>query len=316
MGLKQTDRIFVAGHRGMVGSSILRLFQSEGYPNLITRTRSELDLADSAAVESFFRYECPEVVILAAAKVGGIKANMEHPAEFLRENLCIQSNVIHQAWKSGVKKLCFLGSSCIYPRECPQPIKEEYLLTGPLEPTNEGYAIAKIAGYKMCLYYSKEYGFDTISLMPCNLYGTNDDFNLETCHVLSALVRRFVDAADCGAAEISLWGTGTPRREFMHVDDLAAAVLFMLDKREEPEVINVGTGTDITIAELAKLIANTVGYCGKIKWESSSVPDGMPRKCMDVSRMLDSGFQPRIGLKDGIIRTIAEYRERKAKGDL
>jgi GDP-L-fucose synthase len=313
MKISKEDKIFIAGHNGMVGSAILRLFKKEGFKNIITKSRKELDLTDARAVTEFFKTCKPGYVILAAAKVGGINANMKHQADFLYENLLIQNNVIYQAFKNNVKKLCFLGSSCIYPRESPQPIKEDYLLTGPLEPTNEGYAIAKIAGYKLCYFLSKQYGFNTISLMPCNLYGTNDNFNLENSHVLSALVRKFSDAADNGSGEVEVWGSGKPTREFLNVDDLAAAVLFMMENRDEPEIVNVGSGYDLSIKELAEKIAEHSGFKGKIAW-NTSMPDGMMRKCMDVGRMRNLGYKPLISLDDGIKAMISEYRRLKAEG--
>jgi GDP-L-fucose synthase len=308
--MEKNAKIYIAGHRGMVGSAVLRFLEKEAYENIIVKTHKELDLTDSGKVAEFFNTSKPDYVILAAAKVGGINANMNHPADFLYENLMIQCNVIHQAYVSGVKKLCFLGSSCIYPRECPQPIKEDYLMTGPLENTNEGYAIAKISGYKMCYYYSKQYGFNTISLMPSNLYGTNDDFNLETCHVLSALVKRSVDAVDEGRDSITLWGSGKPTREFLHVDDMARAVLFLMEKRDDPEIINVGSGKEISIADLAVKIADAAGFKGRILWNSDK-PDGMPRKCMDISRIRNMGFEISVSLDEGIRRMIEEYRKLK-----
>lgn len=309
------DKIFVAGHRGMVGSAVVRLLQARGFKNLILRTRQELDLTHEAAVEKFFSDERPNIVILAAARVGGIKANNEHKAEFIYENLAIQTNIIHQSYLKGVKKFCFLGSSCIYPRECPQPMKEEYLLTGSLEPTNEGYAIAKIAGLKMTEFYHKQYGFPGVSVMPCNLYGTNDNFDPQESHVLSALVRKFVDAAEAGSAEVPVWGTGRARREFMHVDDAAAAILFTVEHYLEPLFLNIGWGEEVTIKELAEMISKQAGFKGKIAWDMSK-PDGMPRKCMDVSRMKKMGFSPKVSLEEGVKQTIAEYRQLKKAGVL
>ena len=308
--IKKNAKIFIAGHRGMVGSAIMRKFESEGYTNLITRTRLELDLCRQEAVENFYAAEKPEYVIVASAKVGGIKANMEHKAEFLLENTQIQNNLIYQAYIHGVKKLCFLGSSCIYPAQSSQPLKEEYLLTGPLEQTNEGYAIAKIAGYKLCCYLNEQYNFDAISLMPCNLYGTNDHFDYENSHVLSALVRRFCDAIDEGAKSVICWGTGIARREFLHVDDMADAIYFMMNNRNQPDFVNIGNGIDISIKELAELIAELAGFRGDIKWDASK-PDGMLLKCMDVSKLNKIGWKPKVSFKNGITRLIAEYRERK-----
>lgn len=310
--MNQTDRVYVAGHNGMVGSGIVRLLKKRGFDNLILRSSKELDLRDSLAVETFFEAERPEIVILAAARVGGIQANIDHPAEFLYENLAMQNNVIHQSYLHGVKKLCFLGSSCIYPRECPQPMKEEYLLTGPLEPTNEGYALAKIAGFKMIEFYRKQYGFCGISVMPCNLYGTNDSFDPLHSHVLSALVKKIVDAVDNKAQNVTIWGTGKARREFMHVDDAAEAILFLMEHYDSPKIINIGWGEDVSIKELALLIAQKAGFEGKLIWDTSR-PDGMLRKCMDVSRMKDLGYTPKITLEEGIQKTIEEYKELKRK---
>ena len=311
--MNKNDKVYIAGHRGMVGSAVLRLLQREGFTNIITKTRQELDLTNQEKTAEFFYIEKPEIVIIAAAKVGGINSNMKQQADFLYQNLTIQNNLIYQSYISGVKKLCFLGSSCIYPRECPQPIKEEYLLTGPLEPTNEGYAIAKIAGYKLCYYYAKQYGMNTVSLMPCNLYGQNDDFDLENCHVLSALVKRFTDAADRGNAEITLWGSGKPRREFLHVDDLARAVFFIMNNLNAPEIVNVGPGSDTAISELAEKISLYTGFRGKINWDTSK-PDGMMRKCMDVSKISGMGWKPSISLDEGIKEMISEYRKIRKQG--
>lgn len=306
--MKLNNRIYVAGHNGMVGSAVVRLLQKNGYQNLLLKSRSEFNLLDSAAVKRFFDSDKPDVVVLAAARVGGIKANIEHSAEFLYENLVIQNNIIHQAYLNGVKKLCFLGSSCIYPKECIQPMKEEYLFHGPLEPTNEGYAVAKIAGLKMVELYRRQYGMQAVSLMPCNLYGTNDSFDPEHSHVLSALVKKMVDAARVQAPNVSIWGTGQARREFMHVDDAALAILYFLDHLIEAPFINVGWGVDISIRELAEKIARFSGYEGDLLWDSSK-PDGMMRKCMDVSKMKRSGFIPQITLDDGIKMMIEEYRQ-------
>jgi GDP-L-fucose synthase len=277
-------KIYVAGHRGLVGSAILRRLQAEGYQNLVLRTRKELDLTDQRAVYRFFEEERPEYVFLAAAKVGGILANATYPADFIRENLLIQTNVIDAAYRYGVKKLLFLGSSCIYPKYAPQPMKEEYLLTGPLEPTNEAYAVAKIAGIKMVQAYRRQYGFNGISLMPTNLYGPGDNFDLETSHVIPALLRKFHEAKVSGRWEVVVWGTGTPRREFLHVDDLADAALFLMRHYEGEEIVNVGVGEDISIRELAELIAKVVGFRGEIVYDTSK-PDGTPRKLLDVSRL-------------------------------
>lgn len=305
--MDKNAKIFICGHRGMVGSACLRKFQKEGYTNIIIRTHAELDLRNQAAVKEFFEVEKPEYVILAGAKVGGIMANKTHPADFLLENLEIQNNVINQSFLNKVKKFCFLGSSCIYPCKAQQPIKEEYLLTGPLEPTNEGYALAKIAGYKLCYYLAKQYGFNAVSLMPCNLYGTNDNYDPENSHVFPAFIRRFVEAAANNSLEITLWGTGSPLREFLHVDDVANAVYFFMQNHNDPEVVNIGYGSDITIKELAEMIASAAGYRGKILWDASR-PDGMYRKLMDSSRARELGWQPQITLEAGIRRTIMEYK--------
>ncbi|MBI3632778.1 MAG: GDP-L-fucose synthase [Candidatus Vogelbacteria bacterium] len=299
-------RIYIAGHKGMFGSAIVRLFQERGYKNLILKSSKELDLGDAVAVKNFFDKETPQVVILAAARVGGIQANLDAPAEFLYENLMIQNNVIHQSYLHGVEKFCFLGSSCIYPRECAQPMKEEYLLGGPLEPTNEGYALAKVCGLKMVELYRKQYKFPGISLMPCNLYGTNDSFDPIHSHVLSALVKKMVDAVEMNLPSVSLWGTGIAKREFMHVDDAADAVLYFLDKEIGSDLINIGWGEDISIKDLAIKIAEFAGYNGELVWDKSK-PDGMLRKCMDVSRMKNQGFVPKIPLDAGIQKTIEEY---------
>lgn len=296
----------------MLGSAIANLLKKCGFDNLVFRSIKELDLRDSSAVGKFFKTEKPEVVILAAARVGGIQANIDHPAEFLYENLVIQNNVIHQSYLHGVKKFCFLGSSCIYPKQCPQPMKEEHLLTGPLEPTNEGYGLAKIAGIKMVEFYRKQYRFKGISLIPCNLYGGNDCFDLRRAHVLSALVKKFVDAIDNSEKSVTIWGTGRARRELMHVDDAAEAILFLMERYDSPEIINIGWGEDISIKELVSLIAQKVNFKGKFIWDTSK-PDGMLRKCMDVSRMRNLGYTPKITLEEGIQKTIKEYRKLKRK---
>jgi GDP-L-fucose synthase len=301
-----SSRIYVAGHRGMVGSAIVRRLHAEGFDNLVLRTRQELDLTDQHAVEAFFASEHPEYVFLAAAKVGGIHANDTYPAEFLRDNLAIQTNVIHSAWKHGAKKLLFLGSSCIYPRDCPQPIKEEYLLTGPLEPTNEWYAIAKIAGIKMCQAYRKQYGFDAICAMPTNLYGPGDNYHPENSHVVPALIRRFHEAVNSGMDTVTIWGDGTPRREFLHVDDLAKAALFLMHKYDGEYPLNIGTGTDISILELAVLIARLNGFTGAI-YTDPSKPGGTPRKLLDSSKIHALGWTARIPLEEGIARTIRHF---------
>lgn len=302
------DKIYIAGHTGMLGSAIHRLLSKKGFNHVISASHEELDLTDARAVEIFFRSHRPDVVILAAARVGGIQANIDFPAEFLYDNLMIQNNVIHHSYLNNVKNFCFLGSSCIYPKESMQPMSEEYLLTGPLEPTNEGYALAKIAGLKMIEYYKRQYGFSGMSLMPCNLYGTNDSFDPLHSHVLSALVKKIVDATELGAQEICLWGSGVARREFMHVDDAAAATLFFLEsKAHTSSLINIGWGEDVSIKELASKIATTVGYGGRFTWDTTK-PDGMLKKCLNVSRMRGYGFTPTISLDEGILKTIEEYK--------
>lgn len=283
----------------MVGSAILRKLEREGYRNFVLRTSGELDLRNQQAVAGFFDQETPDYVFLAAAKVGGIVANNTYRGEFLYDNLMIQSNVIHQAYRTGVKKLMFLGSSCIYPKLAPQPLKEEYLLTGPLEPTNEPYAIAKIAGIKMCDAYRDQYGCHFISVMPTNLYGPNDNYDLNTSHVLPALVRKFHEAKEKGESEVVVWGTGAPRREFLHADDLADACYFLMQYYDEPGLVNIGVGHDISIAELAALIKDITGYSGAIRFDTSK-PDGTPRKLMDVSKLHKLGWKARMDLKDGI----------------
>jgi len=304
--MDKASRIFIAGHRGLVGSAIHRNLEGGGFQNLILRTRGELDLCDGVAVDAFFAREKPEYVFLAAAKVGGVLANSTLPAEFLYENLIVQTHAIHSAYRHGAKKLLFLGSSCIYPRHAPQPIKEEYLLTGELEPTNEWYAIAKIAGLKMAQAYRRQYGFNAISLMPTNLYGPGDNFELESSHVLPALLRKFHEAKISGAPEVVVWGTGTPRREFLHVDDLAAAAVHLMSVYDEPGIVNVGAGVDLSIRELAEMIGSVTGYPGRIVFDASK-PDGMPRKLLDIARVRALGWQPRISLREGIERTYAWY---------
>src|SRR5947199_3124778 len=302
LSMQKSEKSFVAGHRGMVGSALIRALEVAGFSKLLKRDRSELDLSDSAAVSKFFAKEKPEVVIFASAKVGGIKANNDQPVEFLLENLRIQNNVISAAHENGARKLLFLGSSCIYPKHAPQPIPESALLTGPLEPTNEAYAIAKIAGVKLCQAYALEYNADFISAMPSNLYGPNENFDLETSHVLAALLRKAHEAKTKHARELVVWGTGTPRREFLHVDDCASACLFLLEKYDSPEIINVGCGDDVTIRELAELICDVVGFDGEFTWDKTK-PDGTPRKLLDVSKLRALGWKPRISLRDGIART-------------
>lgn len=300
--MQTSSRIYVAGHRGMVGSAIVRRLQAEGYGNLVLRTRKELDLTDQQAVDAFFAVERPEFVFLAAAKVGGIHANDTYPAEFLRDNLAIQTNVIHSAWKHGAKKLLFLGSSCIYPRDCSQPIKEEYLLTGPLEPTNEWYAVAKIAGIKMCQAYRKQYGFDAICAMPTNLYGPGDNYHPENSHVVPALIRRFHEAKQRGDEEVVIWGTGKPLREFLHVDDLADACLLLIQRYSGEQIVNVGSGEEVSIAQLAQLIAEVVGYRQRLMFDESK-PDGTPRKLLDTGMIHALQWQAKIPLIAGLAKT-------------
>jgi len=313
--LNQDARIYVAGHRGLVGSAIMRALEKAGYENLIFRTHEALDLKEQSAVRGFFQDAQPKVVIMAAARVGGIHANNSRPAEFLRDNLVMQDNVIDAAYRSGAGKFVFLGSSCIYPRMAPQPIREDSLLTGPLEPTNEWYAIAKIAGLKMCQAYRREFGFNAISLMPTNLYGPGDNFDLQNSHVLPALIRKFHEARNRGDDSVEIWGTGTPRREFLHVDDLADAVIFMLRNYEDEKIVNVGWGEDVTIRELAELVKSAIGYRGTLSFDPSK-PDGTPRKLLDVSRMNALGWRPRIPLKAGIESTYSWFKEHAAEARL
>jgi len=302
------SKIFVAGHRGMVGSAIVRKLRTEGFTRILTRTRTELDLTDRAAVRRFFDAERPEIVIDAAAKVGGIKANNDFPVEFLRENLDIQNNIISAAADFGVQKLLFLGSSCIYPKFAPQPIPESALLTGPLEPTNEAYALAKICGIRLCQAYARQYGKNFISAMPTNLYGPFDNFDLHSSHVLPALIRKVHEAKINGSPAVEVWGTGTPRREFLHVDDLADACLFLLRNYNDPEIVNVGCGEDISIRELAELICEIIGFSGDLVFDPSK-PDGTPRKLLDMSRMFSFGWRPKIPLREGIADTYRWFLE-------
>ena len=312
-------KIYVAGHRGLAGSALTRALRSRGYRNLVARTHAELDLIDSRAVASFFQTEKPEVAFLAAAKVGGIMANQNYPADFIQDNLIIQTNVIHEAWRAGIKQLVFLGSSCIYPRDCPQPIREEYLLSGPLEPTNRPYAIAKIAGVEMCWSYNRQYRTQYLSVMPTNLYGPGDNYDLQTCHVLPALIRRFHDAKQRGEPTVTLWGTGTPRREFLCSDDMAAACVHLMELPQdrlaaivndnEPPLVNIGCGEDLAIRELAELVRKIVGADVAIEWDSTK-PDGTPRKLLDVSKLSNMGWHASIGLEDGIRRAYSDYLQR------
>jgi GDP-L-fucose synthase len=305
--MKKDSKIFIAGHRGMVGSAIHRKLISEGYTNIIVRTSSELDLRVQEPVNEFFETERPEYVFLAAAKVGGIMANNMYRADFLYENLMIQSNVIHSAYATGVKKLMFLGSSCIYPKMSPQPMKEEYLLTGLLEPTNEPYAIAKIAGIKMCDAYRAQYGCNFISVMPTNLYGPNDNYDLQNAHVLPTLIRKFHEAKQNGDPAVTIWGTGTPKREFLHADDLASACVYLMENYNEEGLVNIGTGEDVTITELAMLIKEIVGYEGALVYDHTK-PDGTPRKLMDVSKLTQLGWKYSINLKVGLKRVYDDYQ--------
>ena len=309
--IEKDSRVYVAGHRGLVGSAILRRLEREGFTRLITRSHGELDLCVQAEVEGFFREERPDYVFLAAARVGGILANNTYPADFIRDNLQIQTNVIHAAYQAGVRKLLFLGSSCIYPRECPQPMKEEHLLTGKLEPTNEPYAVAKIAGIEMCRAYNRQYGTCFVSVMPTNLYGPGDNFDLQDSHALPALIRKFHEGKRDGVEAVTVWGTGRPRREFLHVDDMADACVFVMEHHEGHEILNVGVGKDISIGELALLVREVVGFEGDIRFDDTK-PDGTPRKLLDVSRLTGLGWESRISLRAGIEQTYRWYRENES----
>lgn len=304
--MQPSDKIYVAGHRGLVGSSIIRCLEQNGFQNIITRTHEELDLTHQQAVQKFFKQEKPDFVFLAAAKVGGIYANNTYPAEFIHDNLTIQSNVIHEAYVSKVKRLLFLGSSCIYPRECPQPIKEEYLLTGPLEPTNQPYALAKIAGIEMCRAYNRQYGTEYISVMPTNLYGPGDNYDLENSHVIPALIRKMHEAKIKGDKEVVIWGTGKPKREFLYVDDLAEACLKIIQHKEVLDLVNVGMGEDLTILELAELIKNIVGFEGKLVFDSTK-PDGTPRKVLNIEKIKKIDWFPKVNIKEGLQKTYQEF---------
>ncbi len=306
--MERSEKIYIAGHRGLVGSAILRRLQEEGYQNLLTKTSRELDLRNQAAVEDFMSREKPTYIFLAAARVGGILANNTYPADFIYDNLAIQNNVIYQAYLQGAKKLLFLGSSCIYPKHAPQPLKEEYLLTGSLEPTNAPYAVAKIAGITMCQSYNRQYGTSFLSLMPTNLYGPGDNFNLETSHVLPALIRKFHEARLQDLPQVVIWGSGTPRREFLHVDDLASAALFLVRNYSSGEIVNVGLGSDVTILELANLVKEVVGYNGKITLDRSK-PDGTPRKLLSVDKLKAMGWEPHYTLREGLEQTYAWFKK-------
>lgn len=311
MSLNLDSRIYVAGHRGLVGSAIWRELQREGFTNLIGRTRAEVDLLDAVAVRSFYAATRPEFVFVAAAKVGGILANNNNPATFLQENLLIQNNLIHGAHEAGVRKLLFLGSSCIYPRLAPQPLKEESLLTGPLEPTNEWYAVAKIAGIKLCQAYRRQYGCDFISAMPTNMYGPNDNYDLQNSHVLPALLRKFHEAKQAGAATVTCWGSGAPLREFLYADDLARACIFLMRHYSEEQFINVGSGSELSIRKLAELVRRVVGFAGEIVWDTSK-PDGTPRKLMDSSRLFALGWRPQVDLETGLRLAYVDFLARSA----
>lgn len=310
--MEKTDKIYIAGHKGMVGSAILRKLEALGFTNIIMASKNDLDLRKQIEVEKFFNRHKPDYVFLAAAKVGGIKANKSFPVEFLLDNLLIQNNIINQSFINNVKKIIFLGSSCIYPKDCPQPMKEEYLMQGPLEPTNEGYALAKLTGIKLLEYYKTQYNFNSLIAIPCNLYGTNDSFDPENSHVLSALVKKFVDAKEQKLDRVELWGSGAARREFMHVADFVDALFYVLPKWETSEIINIGTGIDISIKELAELICRKVNYTGKIFWDTS-MPDGMLKKCMDITKLNQLGFKHSISLEAGIQQTINEYNNLKER---
>jgi len=311
--MQADSKIYIAGHRGLVGSALVRILKARGYRNLLLRSHQELELCDGAAVESFFAHEKPEYVLLAAAKVGGIHANSTYPAEFIYDNLAISTNVIHAAWRHGVKRLLFLGSSCIYPRECPQPIREEYLLSGPLEPTNAPYALAKIAGVMMCDSYNRQYRTQFLSVMPANLYGPGDNYDLQNSHVLPALIRKMHEAKMARADSVVVWGTGTPRREFLYSDDLADACLFLLQQSDDVifrtdrmALFNVGCGVDLTIRELAETAASVVGFKGALKWDTTK-PDGTPRKLLETSRLFNIGWRPHILLEEGMRRAYEDF---------
>lgn len=308
--MNKEDKIYIAGHRGLVGSAILRNLEKSGYNNFVLRTSKELNLTSQAEVNQFFESEKPDYVFLAAAKVGGILANDTYPADFIRDNLLIQTNVIDAAYRNNTKKLLFLGSSCIYPKFAPQPMKEEHLLTGELEPTNEWYAIAKIAGIKMCQAYKKQYGFNAISIMPTNLYGTGDNFNLENSHVMPALIRKFHDAKEKGESTVEVWGTGSPRREFLHVDDMADATIYLMHNYDGEDIVNIGVGEDVSIKELAELVKETVGFEGELVFDTSK-PDGTPRKLLDVTKLNKAGWSAKIELKNGIKDTYQWFLENK-----
>lgn len=310
--MKKTDKIYIAGHKGLVGSAFVRTLTRMGYDNLLLRTRAELDLMDQVATMNFFQKEKPSCVILAAAKVGGIAVNNAEPAEFIYENLIVQCNVIHSAFKASVERMLFLGSSCIYPRDANQPIREEYLMTGKLEPTNEPYAVAKIAGLKMCEAYNRQYGTHFVTVMPCNLYGPNDNFDLRTSHALPAIIRKFYEAKVAGLPKVEMWGTGSVRREFLYVDDLAEAGVFILESCSDSEPINIGSGKDVTISELVHIVREEVGYEGDVVWDRSR-PDGTPQKLLSIDKIQKIGWSPRIGFRDGIRSTVSWYRDNRGR---
>lgn len=312
--MRRDGCIYVAGHRGLVGGAICRALTRAGYNNQLVRTHAELDLCDQAAVRRFFARHRPEYVVLAAARVGGIHANAAYPAEFIYQNLQIQNNVIDSAWRNGCSKLLFLGSSCIYPRLCPQPIREEYLLSGPLEPTNEPYALAKISGIRMCQAYRRQYGFDAISAMPTNLYGPGDNYHPENSHVIPALIRRFYEAREAGAARVNIWGTGTALREFLHVDDMAEACVFLLEQYSDAEHVNVGSQEELSIMDVARLVARVTGFEGEICTDPSK-PDGTPRKLMDSGRLFAMGWRPRVSLQDGLRQAFQDFLQNRRGGD-
>jgi GDP-L-fucose synthase len=307
--IDRSANIYVAGHRGMVGSALIRRLERAGYANILTRTHAELDLLNQAATEEFLKQEKPDFIFIAAAKVGGIQANNSFRADFIYQNLMIEANLIHGAWLAGVQRLCFLGSSCIYPRDCPQPIKEDYLLTGPLEPTNEPYAIAKIAGIKLCESYNRQHGTQYFSAMPTNLYGPNDNYDLASSHVLPALIRKAHEAKRRGDRELVVWGSGTPRREFLYVDDLADACVFLMERDVVDAIYNIGVGEDATIRELAETVMSVVGFTGRIAFDATK-PDGTPRKLLDVGRLHDIGWQARIPLREGIVLAYRDFMTR------
>ncbi len=313
--MKKDSKIYIAGHRGMVGAATCRTLQAAGYTNQLTRTRSELDLLDQSAVKAFFEAERPDVAVIAAARVGGIHANNTYPAEFMYENLAIAQNTIHAAYLAGVERLLFLGSTCIYPKLAEQPIREDSLLTSSLEPTNEAYAIAKIAGLKMCEFYRRQYGVCYHSAMPTNLYGPGDNYHPQNSHVLPALIRRFHEAKESNAREVAIWGTGTPLREFLHADDAAAGILHLLQLEDPPEWVNLGCGTDISIGDLARLVMKTVGYEGELTFDTSK-PDGTPRKLTDISRIQSTGWSPSIPIEEGVALAYQSFMDEKAAGSL